>query len=736
MANHPPEQLSTYGQPLTIYTDGRILASISLDVQHDGRTDRYSYPVLIDLTNITPLWMGAPLEILHGDNVDVRYPQGAESLAQGMLTEAEPAFAEIAAMLEISPTQKLTLELFDDPDSFSASIFFSYPLHEWTDAWTAPGENIKLYLFPGSEAADSVEAYQSELSSQITRWLLYQSGVDSEWLLKGVSNLFTRPFDGGKRYQEAGAAYPDVLTLLDNGTLPRLSSLPQDYLLSQAEFSAAHIIALDSVRYLVETYGLNQLIDLLHSYEDWDDLDDAMQAALGIHLSDFEENWRKSLSQGHIATGWSDIAEAFDKDSALSHIRHLTSAEMSGRQAGTSGDQAAQAYIAEQFAAFGLIPGGNEEGTSYFQKFNITTTIMTAAPKLEISGNGSLDFIFREDFSPTRAISVEINQVSGELVWVEDYNALEFGETLSDTIVIRPNTTEIDFEIEQALNHGVIGIILTGNAHGDQVFAKQPETYAYSLDSPIPVFKLTQSGTRKLLEATGNLNQGFSKLPPVSHLSIFGDMAFRLPAAETLSTANVLGFLPGSDPFLKGEVIIIGAHYDHVGNDPSNGLIFSGGNDDASGISGLLEIARIWHQVGYHPKRSVLFAAWGAQELEQAGSRYYVENPICPLENIIGVIQMDGIAGGDGFYPSVQGEWQRDDQLLFRLRTEDKWIITPQITPSDHFSFHDHSIPTLLVSWRLTNEDNLPDDFANQVNPEKLEVCVKMVILMLMSVSR
>jgi len=136
------------------------------------------------------------------------------------------------------------------------------------------------------------------------------------------------------------------------------------------------------------------------------------------------------------------------------------------------------------------------------------------------------------------------------------------------------------------------------------------------------------------------------------------------------------------------------------------------------------------------PRRSVLFAAWGAQELEQAGSSYYVDHPIFPLRNTVGIIQMDGIAGGDGFYPSVQGEWQTDGQLLFRIRTEDKVIVTPQITPGDHFSFHDYSIPTLLVSWRLANEDNLPDDITNQVSSEKLETCAKMVILMVMGAAR
>ena len=97
---------------------------------------------------------------------------------------------------------------------------------------------------------------------------------------------------------------------------------------------------------------------------------------------------------------------------------------------------------------------------------------------------------------------------------------------------------------------------------------------------------------------------------------------------------------------------------------------------------------------------------------------------------------MDGIGGGDGFYPGVQGEWETDGQLLYRIRTEEKYVITPQITLSDHFSFHDHPIPTLLVSWRLANEDNLPDDYANRVSPERLEISGKMVIQLLMGAAR
>ena len=736
LINKAPEELSIYSQPLTIYENGRVLASIELDVQYNGRTTHLSYPVLVKQTRTDPLWMGTPLETLYGNNVVVRYPLGAESLAQAILHEADTELTEIATALDITPSRRLTLEIFDDPDSFRASIFFSYPQTEWSTAWTAEGENIKLSLDPESDPADFEASLQSELASQITRWLLYQSGIDTEWLIKGISSLITRPVDSGKSYQEAGAAYPQVLAMLDDETLPRLSILPRDYLLSQAEFNIARTVTMDSVRYLVETYGWDQLINIVHSYNALGTLDDAMQATFGISLNDFERDWRKSLSEGHIATEWSEITDAFDVNSALSHINILTSAEMRGRQTGTSGNSAAQDYIADQFAAFGLIPAGNVEGTSYFQQFNVTTRIMSAAPTLEIIGNESPDFIFREDFSPITASSMDTKQVRREFVWVEDYDALEFGDALADTIVVRPNTNEIDIEIEQALNYGAVGIIFIGDAKGDDVFAKQPEILAYPTDSPIPVFGLTRSGTRKLLEATENTYQSVSMMPPVTQLEIYADMEFKLPEAETMPTSNVLGFLEGSDPFLKDEIIIIGAHYDHVGDDPSNGLRYSGSNDDASGISGLLEIARIWHQFDYRPKRSVLFAAWGAQELEQAGSNYYVENSIFPLGDTVGMIQMDGIAGGDGFNLGVQGEWETDGQLLFRIITEENFVITPQITPSDHFSFHDHSIPTVLVSWRLANEDNLPDDITNRVVPEKLEVCSKMVILMLMGAAR
>ena len=736
LIKYPPGEISISGQPLTIFPDGRILVSIEQNIQHIGQSTQLSYPIYVNLARTGPLWMGAPFKSLQSTTVTVRYPTGYEEAAQAVLLEGGAALTEIAAALEISPNRNLVIELYDNPDSFRSSISYSYPLSNWTRAWTADGENIKIYLPPGMDAPDSEVEVPAELSSHIARWLLYQSGIDSEWLHKGVSSLVSRSYDGGVSYQDSGAAYPQVLTKLEEGTLPRLISLPQNHLLSQAEVNEARTLALDSVRYLVETYGWQQLVDLLQSYNSSDGIEISLQNSLGISMRVFEEEWRESLSRNHIDPEWTELAEALDIDAALDHIDQLTRRGMNGRQAGTPGDRAAQLYIADQFAEFGLLPAGNPEGTSYFQSFDVTTRIMSFAPTLVIHGTERIKLQFRDDFSPIRAISENADDVSGDLVWVEDYELLEFGDVLTDVIVVRPPSTDLDLEIELALEHGAVGIIFAGDAYDDQMYQKQPEIFSYSPDTPIPVFELTRAGTKKLLATSKYPDQILSKIPPFTPFDVFGEMRFRLPAAEAYPTANVLGYIEGSDPFLKDEIIIIGAHFDHVGDDPSYGLAYSGENNDASGISGLLEIARIWQQFGYQPKRSVLFAAWGAQELEQAGSSYYVQNPIYPLENTIGVIQLDGIGGGDGFYPGVQGEWESDGQLLFRITSEEKVIYTPQFTPSDHFSFHDHPIPTLLISWRLADEDNYPDELTNRVIPEKLEICTEMAILALMGAAR
>src|SRR6266849_5170483 len=112
---------------------------------------------------------------------------------------------------------------------------------------------------------------------------------------------------------------------------------------------------------------------------------------------------------------------------------------------------------------------------------------------------------------------------------------------------------------------------------------------------------------------------------------------------------NVVGILPGSDPKSKNEAIVIGAHYDHLGRggegsgslDPREGLIHHGADDNASGVAGLIELARMFS--AQKPRHTIVFIAFSGEEEGLIGSNYYVNHPIVPLQNTVAMINMDMI---------------------------------------------------------------------------------------------
>jgi Zn-dependent M28 family amino/carboxypeptidase len=137
----------------------------------------------------------------------------------------------------------------------------------------------------------------------------------------------------------------------------------------------------------------------------------------------------------------------------------------------------------------------------------------------------------------------------------------------------------------------------------------------------------------------------------------------------------------------------------------------------------------------------VLFAAWGAQELGQLGSRHYVLSPTVSLTRTLAVVQLDGLGGGGGFFPGMQGDGRQDTLLLHHAQVAanmmgEKIIVTADFTISDHQSFDEAGLPTLLFSWRLANEDNLPDGLANGVNPERLALTGRLAALTLMMLAQ
>lgn len=119
-------------------------------------------------------------------------------------------------------------------------------------------------------------------------------------------------------------------------------------------------------------------------------------------------------------------------------------------------------------------------------------------------------------------------------------------------------------------------------------------------------------------------------------------------SGKEVTTVNALGILRGSDPKLKNDVILLSAHLDHLGvRDPVNGdSIYNGADDDASGVTAVLELARVLG-AGPKPKRTVLFALFGSEEIGGRGARYFQDHPPVPLESIVANLEFEMIGRAD-----------------------------------------------------------------------------------------
>ena len=137
-------------------------------------------------------------------------------------------------------------------------------------------------------------------------------------------------------------------------------------------------------------------------------------------------------------------------------------------------------------------------------------------------------------------------------------------------------------------------------------------------------------------------------------------------AHHRLRTQNVVGVLTGGDPVLKHQVVVVGAHYDHLGA-RGDSLIFNGADDNASGTAGLLAIAEAFAASGTQPKRTVVFCAFAGEEKGLYGSRYYVANPHLPVRDTVAMLNMDMIGRNDTAAVEVVGA---DSTSWLRALTE------------------------------------------------------------------
>lgn len=262
----------------------------------------------------------------------------------------------------------------------------------------------------------------------------------------------------------------------------------------------------------------------------------------------------------------------------------------------------------------------------------------------------------------------------------------------------------------------------------------------------IPVFYINNNivhalfgSTKKLKDILDGIN---STLKPASfempEFTITCDIRNTI---ESINTQNVIGIVEGTDPVLKEEVIVIGAHYDHIGlghfgvmDKKNENKIHYGADDNASGTCGLLELAEAFAKTP--ARRTIVFAAFTGEEHGMIGSRYYAyEMPAFPMKKTTAMFNMDMIGRNDIRSLYVGGAFYSPDLIKIVEKANEKTGFTLLYNTgllgqaSDHAMFGQHKIPYLFYFGGFHEDYHTPEDKVSKINTAKIEKVAKLAYL-------
>jgi len=455
---------------------------------------------------------------------------------------------------------------------------------------------------------------------------------------------------------------------------------------------------------------------------------------------------------------------------SLHHVQVLASAPFEGRRTGTPGQWLAAKYIANEFRAYGLKPAPGSK--TFYQPFSIVRSQTTWTARLtSTTRNGHTLLRHQMDF-----ITLELSgagEVRAEAVFtgygitMPEYNYDDYAQINvrgKIAIVLRHEPEFITdhygearekhkftllSKLMNARKHGAVGLILI-EAPGSTEKTRPPDfpranratgwhgsTDSALIDFPAmwvrkaAVSKLLQSQSKFVLAAKEAIDR---KLGPRSFEVEDLVLAMKVgKPGDVFDTQNVVAFVEGYGARLKQEVVVVGAHYDHLGK--KHGKIYPGADDNASGTAALLEIAQAFGQSGIRTRRSLLFVAFAGEELGLLGSQFYVNHPSIPLRQTVTMINLDMIGRNAADELTVIGsnrspELRRINQAAnreigFALRTNGERYFDR----SDQMYFARNKIPVIFYYGGDHLDYHLSSDTADKVNGRKIARVARLAFL-------
>jgi hypothetical protein len=466
-------------------------------------------------------------------------------------------------------------------------------------------------------------------------------------------------------------------------------------------------------------------------------------------------------------------------------IRFLTNDLLEGRVVGHRGNEIAEIFVASALERTGLAGVNVSSDGPYYQSFELLgavaepgNTLVVSGPA--VSGAARATYEIGPDFSPINIST--LGEVSGNLVVAgygisdpahgeDDYQGVEAAGKIvlvldgSGTLNLLDVTPTVKARVAKA--HGATGLIIaTPVIDGKRVWpdAISPKVNRFIPPArtdgvEIPVVNISLKLADRLLAPRGQTVDSLTKRLAETRTGA----SFALPgqratiavhlARRRVVVRNLLAVMEGTDPVLKNELVVIGAHFDANGID-DKGLIYRGADDNASGASAVLAVAGAFAQAaadGMRPKRTVVFALWNSEEKARSGSTYYVGHPVPAWGTVVVNVNLDQIGRNeenDGSDPRLQvfpmssaeenanvvhllgyslcpdvARIVMEENATIGLTVKQDYDDHPSnlLRRSDHWAFLLKGVPAVFLHTGLPPDYHLPTDTIDKINFPKLQ---------------
>jgi Zn-dependent M28 family amino/carboxypeptidase len=439
-------------------------------------------------------------------------------------------------------------------------------------------------------------------------------------------------------------------------------------------------------------------------------------------------------------------AAGITADGVRERIAFLASDAMRGRDTPSPELERAAEYLAAELRGMGLQPAG--DAGSYLQRYPLRQTSPDSARTgLAVAGaRGGPALVYGRDLF---VVPAPADSASGQAVLVGPVARLadSVPDALAGKVAVVTIGPELGMDLlvapRDAQRAGAVGLVFVLHpalpAQAVASIAAQLGKSAFEV--PVPTIGLTAAAAGPLLRAAGAAPAALAS-PPAAPVTLPGTLRLRAPIRRIEHRVpNVVAVLPGSDPALRDEYVVLSAHFDHVGvgaPDATGDSIFNGADDDASGTAVVVEVARALSRLERKPARSVLVLAVSGEEKGLVGSAWFGQHPTVPIERVAANINLDMVGrNAPDTLVAIGEEYTSMGPLAHRIAAADPALgltIAPDPTPqegaffrSDHVAFLKRDVPAIFLTTLLHPDYHARNDEVEKIDADKAARIARLV---------